>query len=479
MKKRFNKALSLFLATLMLMSCFAAGGSASHCATSPVMNREQWDAYYEEVSGGFGLCELTPGSDESQMGFSWHSATSEAAPVINVSVNADMSEAEAFTGKSVAAQGSSQVNRVTADGLVADTIYYYTYGTADAQSQPEAFRTGNGDDFTFLYMGDVHVSADDETDPDSLSNTAMLWSNTLSQILNRNSQIDFVLSVGDQASAGLGTEMEGLYAAPALRNIGIATIIGNHEKKAYEYGYYGNKPNEYSGVASSFIGGDYWFRYGNTLFMALDSTSGSGSDHYAFVKQAIADNPDVRWRVCTLHHDLYGGAYSDNSEMDLMRTYFDPIFNDFDIDLVLQGHSHYYGRTHGLLQGRIAEDCTGLDSITDVNGTVFMVCGSVNRMHYDTYPATPSAVIAKNCVVHDILYTHINVVGDALSIKTYTLSDNTLVDDFTINKTAENTFDDADDPQVFTVFAGIVGTIYTIIDKIINIFRKMGIDFDF
>ena len=470
-----KKAISIILVVILTASCMGVASSGAGYGTLPVMDQAQWDTYFASVSNGVGLCELTPGSDISAMNFSWHTSA-QIEPVVYIADNSLMENAVEFTGTSKSTQEGAFANRVSATGLEQNTLYYYTYGVAGSVSTPESFQTGDEHDFTFLYMGDVHVS-DGTEEGNTLSGTSMTWSNTLSKILNANGQIDFAVSVGDQASAGLGTEMAGFYAAVPLRNLPIATVIGNHEKKAFEFGYYGNRPNEFKGMGTSFIGGDNWFTYGDVLFLTIDSTNGSGIDHYDFVSDAVEKNPDARWRICLLHHDLYGGAYSEaDSDNQLIAKVLNPIFEDFDIDFVLQGHSHYYGRTHGLVNGGIVEDYTDAAEITDPSGTVFMVSGSVNRYHYDTYPATPSKVIVKNCVVNDILYTTINVKDDSVCIETRTLSDHAVVDSLTVTKTEENTFDDVNAPSIVTVFIGFAGTLYAVFDKIIKLIRSINIE---
>ena len=469
-----KKTISIIMTAVMLLCITAAGASAARYDAYGQLDQTQWNDYFNDVSRGFGLCELTPGSDQTQMNFSWHSSA-QYEPCVNISVNSDMSGCVSFTGTSVSVREGAYVNRVSASALEPDTQYYYTYGDPAAPAAVQSFETGNGEDFTFLYMGDVHV-ANDDANPEQLVNTSAKWSNTLSGILNADEEIDFAVSVGDQASAGLGSEMAAFYAARPLRSLPIATVIGNHEKKAYDYGYYGNKPNEFNGMGTSFIGGDNWFRYGNVLFLVLDSTNGSGIDHYDFVSEAVEKNPDAVWRICLLHHDLYGGAYSTgDKDNQLIAKVLNPVFEDFDIDFVLQGHSHYYGRTHGLVNGDIVEYYTDVEEITDPRGTIFMVSGSVNRVQYETYPQQAGKEIVKNCIVNDVLYTTVNVSGNTLKLTTRTYSDGQTVDELTVNKTEENSFDDAKTPSVITLFIGFAGTLYTVFDKLLKLFRSISI----
>lgn len=63
------------------------------------------------------------------------------------------------------------------------------------------------------------------------------------------------------------------------------------------------------------FGRDYYhFIYKNVLFLVANSSNGEGSvimndDQIAYLKKAIADNPDVRWTMLFLHHPMW--AYGD------------------------------------------------------------------------------------------------------------------------------------------------------------------------
>lgn len=371
--------------------------------------------------------------------------------------------------------GTRFSNKVTVTGLEASSIYYYTYGKGVADSEPERFRTGDADSFTALYCSDVHISNDSTEEPDSLSTTSYKWHNALNKMVNDNIEADFILSAGDQASGGLASEMFGFYSPSVLRNVPIASCIGNHEKKAYDYGYFGNKPNEYKGISTSYIGGDYWFTYNEVLFLVMDSTNGSSVDHLRFVQDAIKANPDAKWRVGMLHHDLYGGAYSRaDSDNALLEALFNPIFSDYDFDIVLAGHSHYYGRTHGMEMDAVVEDYTGVSDITNPDGTIFMVSTSINRVRDDTYPESKDESIAVNKIINDTIYTSLTFEGDSMEINSYTLAEHELVDTLTVHKTDAPENDD--EFFGFTIFAGVLGTIYSLVNKFIELFRKMGIE---
>ena len=87
------------------------------------------------------------------------------------------------------------------------------------------------------------------------------------------------------------------------------------------------------------------------------------------IKKAVENFPDTKWRIVTIHQDIYGSGL-DHSDTDgmILRTQLTPVFDKYDIDVVLQGHDHTYsrskilygdGKTHGSYEFRLDE--TGLD----------------------------------------------------------------------------------------------------------------------
>ena len=89
------------------------------------------------------------------------------------------------------------------------------------------------------------------------------------------------------------------------------------------------------------------------------------------IAEAVASDPDAAWRVVTIHQDIYGTGL-DHSDTDgmILRTQLTPIFDEYDIDVVLQGHDHTYsrskllygdGQTHGTYEFRLNEDGSDYD----------------------------------------------------------------------------------------------------------------------
>lgn len=88
----------------------------------------------------------------------------------------------------------------------------------------------------------------------------------------------------------------------------LATTIGNHESKGTDYKYHYNNPNSEDGLGSTNSGSDYYFSYGNVLFISLNSNNRNTVEHRELLKKAVESNPDAKWKVVMFHHDIYGSV---------------------------------------------------------------------------------------------------------------------------------------------------------------------------
>ena len=140
-------------------------------------------------------------------------------------------------------------------------------------------------------------------------------------------------------------------------------VPGNHEGLALHY------------FAQFALPGDelnYHVRYGNAVIVLLsDDPQHDGVARAAgYLRAAMLDNPDARWRVVVNHRALYSSS-SHGSQADLQAAW-GPIIDEFHIDLVLNGHDHNYERSVLIANGqRVFE-----------KGTTYMVASGVGAPLY-------------------------------------------------------------------------------------------------
>ncbi len=89
----------------------------------------------------------------------------------------------------------------------------------------------------------------------------------------------------------------------------------------------------------------------------------------------LGENPN-RWTIITFHHPVYSPAQGrDNPKL---RALWQPLFDRYKVDLVLQGHDHTYARS-GLRSHENA--ATGSAHRDDGGGTVYVVSVSGPKMY--------------------------------------------------------------------------------------------------
>ena len=261
-------------------------------------------------------------------------------------------------------------NKVTVRSLKPETTYYYQVKVDGAWKDVQSFKTGNPDDFSFMYVGDPQIGASkgqtssegNKQDGElAARNDAYNWNKTLNSALSQHPEINFLVSPGDQInepaedqSAGKIQLQEMQYAgylsAKALRSLPEATSIGNHDSMTTGYQNHFNVPNPFTEETNPTAAGHgYFYTYGNALFIMINANNYNAADHEALIKKAIAAHPDTKWRIVVMHQDIYGSG-KDHSDSDgiLLRTQLTPIYDANKIDVVLQGHDHTYARTYQL-----------------------------------------------------------------------------------------------------------------------------------
>ena len=423
-----KKILSLALALLL---CFSAVSSASAASV------EEWDRYWSGEESQHGVI-MFAGSDETERNFSWYSAK-ESTPTVEITVSGG--ETKIFSGYCVKTYSGDYANKVTATGLEAGKEYSYVCKSEGYTSDAYTFKTEDDKSFSAIYVTDVHVSVD-ENDEASLKNCSLNFNNVIEDAMEKNGGISLLLSAGDQASLGLECEYKAYSASPSLRTISTATAFGNHDRKAVDYKTFKNYPNEKTNnLVGEYNAMDYWFVKGDVLFMVMNSNNGSGIDHHNFVKEAVKANPDVKWRIMMFHHDLQGGRIeSRESENKFLRLIWGPICDEFKIDLVLLGHSHYYTVSAPVYGGEKVGSIAPNATVTDPAGTVYMVSGSINRPRELKDGEIPplGSNIAIDKLTSEKIYNIIDFSEDSITVKSYTLESGEMFNSYTIAKTSRD-----------------------------------------
>lgn len=464
-----KKSIRLIAVVMSFVLIFGSAMPVSAVAST----RESWEAYLEAGKGLY----IGPGADDTEMYVTWYGGKDGVTPTVKVSEKADMSDAKVFEGTVHSSEKVERSNHVTVTGLEKGKTYYYVCCDGTVDTEVNTFKTvAENTEFSAMYVSDVHITGN-SFEEDYLYYSAKEWNNVLNEATKRD-DLSLILAGGDIATEGQPYEYYGAFFPEQVKNIPFAMAIGNHDVKRYTYDTIANYPNaKLNGMSKSLIHGDYYFTKGNALFLVLDSTNSSAADHYFFVKKAIKENPDVKWKIMMFHHDLYGGHIeSRESENMLLRLLFTPIIDRFGIDLVLTGHSHCFSRSHVIYRNKITEDLTGKTSVTDPKGTIYLnngsLCveedGEINEPIKDS--DRKSEFVATDYVAYNnSIYNILSFSDDSLVIKTYERGTEKPITEFTINKTTEDGGHPDKPVQLWYVIGKYIGTIYNMIN---NLSRK-------
>ena len=121
-----------------------------------------------------------------------------------------------------------------------------------------------------------------------------------------------------------------------LANVAVEPIMGNHEDSGSLFKRYFPEP---------FVAGRYYsFDYGPAHFIMIDQYTSYtvGSTQYNWIKSDLAGTTK-KWKIAVFHEPGWSanGGHPDNTTV---QTVLQPLFQQYNVALVLNGHNHYYAR---------------------------------------------------------------------------------------------------------------------------------------
>lgn len=515
----FMSAAAACLAGTMAVTGFAATEHWNDNSGKKAISDEwsQWKTKWETIKTDYEKVSMVSGADATKMNYAWYSKTADEAKV-RISTNVDMSKTtekdgsntysenyKEFTGTSKEYKKIADVtyyaNKVTITDLKENTTYYYQCLIDGKWTSVKKFKTGDTSNFSFLYVGDPQIGASKGQTPTESSeaqsadiaarNDAFSWNKTLTAAISDHSDVDFIVSAGDQINNtgddnGQECEYAGFLSADVLSNVPVAPTIGNHDSKFANYQNHFNVPNTYTEEQNATpAGNDYYYTYGDALFIVLNTNNYNCADHEALIKKAEQAAPNAKWKIVTFHHDIYGSGY-DHSDSDgiVLRTQLTTLLDKYNIDVVLQGHDHTYSRSYMLTSDGNAhtaytkdnvkdeylnvkdgktDDSAALSSkqeylnqnlcykivdktqgtINNPEGVLYMEANSATGSKYYNLISTQQDYIADRSQTWTPTYSVVNVTSDSFTINTYDVNTGDKIDNsFTITKKAEDKKDD-------------------------------------
>jgi predicted phosphodiesterase len=289
---------------------------------------------------------------------------------------------------------------ITLTDLITGTEVMYRVSTNGVALASGSFRTAAGFDrpFSFAVIGDSGTGSRNQY-----------------AVAERMAALDpqFVLHTGDviypdgQAS-GYDPRFFRPYQA-LTRRAPVFPTLGNHDYhtqsgQPYVDAFY--LPRNNPANTEKY----YSFDWGNAHFVALDFNTGPASDQLEWLRSDLASTNKL-WKFVFYHQAIYSsGPHGYESWVEAKRALLAPIFEQYDVDVVFNGHDHDYERTQS------------------INGVIYIVSGGGGASLYPVVPQSFSAYA--EAVYHTVFAT---VDGCTLTVRAIE-PDGTVVDSTVLPK---------------------------------------------
>lgn len=306
---------------------------------------------------------------------------------------------------------------VKIEGLKPNTLYAYRVGNNKFKSEWHQFTTANDKEspISFLYVGDAQNYILD------------LWSRVIRKAYKVAPDADFFIHAGDLVDkAHSESEWNEWFAAGSFIHSEIPAIAvpGNHEYQRTDSDQQGlgrilslqwrpqfslpkNGPKSLEETC-------YYIDYPNLKVIALNSNV-KIKLQAKWLKKVLAEN-DKKWTVVTYHHPIFSASTGrDNSEL---RKHWKPLFDQYQVDLALQGHDHTYAR------GAVYENPNQLErdgKSRIVKGPVYVVSVSGAKMYSINEKGWDEFGAKREKAGEQIqLFQHISIDGNLLRYNSFT-----------------------------------------------------------
>lgn len=385
------------------------------------------------------------GDPATSQAVTWRTADPAASPQIQIGPAAQGCTGAAGPVRTVAAEprlvragsGRSVTHYKAAfTGLAPATRYAYRVGGGSSFSHWHCFVTASADlaPFRFIYLGDAQNGLDRK------------WPPVVRAAFAAAPDARFAVHAGDLVGDGYDDRQWGAWLAgmgakasevPAVPVPGNHDIIRSTVRRVFaapdlwnaHFALPANGPVDLPELA----GQSYFVDYQGVRMVALDVNAFANDDfresqrsrvrkaQATWLRRALGTNPQ-RWTVVVQHYPMY--SVVKNRDYASMRAALGPMFDEFRVDLVLQGHDHAYGRTHKVHGGRLADP--------RAPGTIYVTSVSGSKMYGITSRQDPRMARLRE---NSQLYQVVSVAGDRLSFESRA-ADGTLVDAFELVRSA-------------------------------------------
>ncbi len=173
----------------------------------------------------------------------------------------------------------------------------------------------------------------------------------------------------------------------------------------------------------------YSFDYSNAHFVSIEVTIENAAPSAAMRAWLDADlaATDKHWKFVFFHVPMYSNVGSHGDDPTIAAS-LGPIFDARGVDVVFQGHNHFYTRTYPI-QGGSVVNATQEPNYLNPSGPIYVVTGGAGRFLHGLAAAVPYEVFSKS-TFH---VTSVDVAGNSLSLQAVE-RDGTVIDAMTLTK---------------------------------------------
>lgn len=330
-----------------------------------------------------------------------------------------------------AGNGLAHHHHVTFTDLEPDTLYAYRVRGDNTWSEWFQFRTAKAgfDPHTAIYFGDAQNAIKAH------------FSRVIREAYSTAPRAQVMVHAGDlvnsSGNANHDDEWGEWFDAGSFINSMVVNVAapGNHEYLAQPSGprklvpqwpVHFSMPANGPDVLQSTV---YYMDYQGVRYISLDSQQALQDAammqlQAQWLRGVLSNNPN-NWTVVTYHHPMF--SVSLGRDNPRMREHWQPIFDEFNVDLVLQGHDHTYGRGENV--------ATGVSGQIGGAGPMYVVSVSGPKM----YMIGESAPEIMDRLAEDTqLFQIINFTADRIVYEARTATGE-LYDAFDIERLADRT----------------------------------------
>ena len=305
---------------------------------------------------------------------------------------------------------------VVFEGLKPDKLYAYRVGDGSSYwSEWIQFRTAKSDysPTKFVYFGDAQN--------DVLSH----WSRVIRMAYQTAPDAKFVIHAGDLINrAHRDYEWAEWYKAGGFIHSQWTAIpvVGNHEFSSIADGEERQLSIQWrpqftlpveERLDPEFHETVYTVDYQGIRIIVLNSNTKLEEQTNYIEKQL--ENSSAKWNIITCHHSVFSPAKG--RDFEFARKNWKPLFDKYNVDLVLNGHDHTYARGHVPVQTMDKDALNGLGTVyvTSVSGPKQYQLDSVQMKSYlaDGYKSDKTAEQTQ-------FFQVITVADDTLTYVAYT-----------------------------------------------------------